>query len=478
MWTITSFRSAFTNFFHRPDMSKFVNKFAALFTLILLLVGVGSLSAQTVKQEVAKKAADTKEIVAEDKEKGEENINVKEVIFHHLGDGYGWEVPFSHVYRIPLPVIVKAEDGKWFCFSSGDLTEVEIIKDEATGKEKKELIPVIHEIERDGKTYRFLIAHVSSHKNKVVEVFPLSAEEQAKVEAEAHKIAQSEKGENEHGVVVDGYVYHDGTYYKEYKPLDFSITKNVLALFIAAALVTWMVMALVRYQRRNGMKAPRKGLGFLEMLVGFIYESVIKSTLGAKAPKFAPYLLTCFFFILTMNLLGLIVIFPGGANLTGNIAITLVLAVLTFIITNIKGKKHYWKEIFWPDVPLFLKFPIPIMQLIEVFGVFTKPAALCVRLFANMMGGHIIVITLISLIFIFSAFGAAAAGGSVVISVLFTVFMLLLDVLVSFIQAYVFTLLSTLFIGMSQEEGHEEHGADDHVQTEAASGAPTAASAN
>ncbi|MDE6650592.1 MAG: F0F1 ATP synthase subunit A [Muribaculaceae bacterium] len=218
-----------------------------------------------------------------------------------------------------------------------------------------------------------------------------------------------------------------------------------------------MVMGLVRFYTRKGFKAPRKGMGFLELCVDFVYTGVIKSTLGDKAPKFAPYLLTAFFFILTMNLLGLIVIFPGGANLTGNIAITLVLAVMTFVITNIHGNKHYWKEIFWPDVPLLLKFPIPIMQVIEVFGIFTKPAALCVRLFANMMGGHMIVITLTLLIFIFAAYGAAIAGVSAAVSLIFSIFMLALDTLVSFIQAYVFTLLSTIFISMAVHEEHGDH---------------------
>lgn len=379
----------------------------------------------------------------------DEEVDVKEIIFHHLGDGYGWEVPFSHVYRIPLPVIVRAEDGQWFCFSSSRLTEVEVIRNEETGKEKEELLPVIYETDRDGKTYRFVIAHVSTHKNKVVELFPLSQEEQSKVASEA-----SATGDG----VVSGYVEHNGVYYREYKPLDFSITKNVLALLIAAVIVTAMVMSVVRFYRKNGMKAPRKGMGFMEMLISFIYDGVIKATLGAKAPKYAPYLLTCFFFILVMNLLGLVVIFPGGANLTGNIAITLVLAVMTFIVTNVMGTKHYWKEIFWPDVPIWLKCPLPIMQLIEVFGIFTKPAALCVRLFANMMGGHMVVIVLVTLIFIFAAFGAAAVGGSAVVSVLFTFFMLALDVLVSFIQAYVFTMLSTMFIGMAVEDGHgQEH---------------------
>lgn len=383
------------------------------------------------------------------------SLDVKEVIFHHLGDGYGWEVPFSHVYRIPLPVIVRAQDGNWFCFSSGNLTEVEVIKNIETGKVSEELIPVVHTVKKGGKEYSFYLAHTSENKNKVVQIFPLTGAEQAELHAEAIAKATAE-GKDAHHMVMPGYVLVGYEYFKEYRPLDISITKNVLALLIAAVLVTAMVMGVVRFYTKKGFKAPRKGMGFFEMLIDFIYTGVIKSSLGDKANKFAPYLLTCFFFILTANLLGLIVIFPGGANLTGNIAITLVLAVLTFIITNVLGTKHYWKEIFWPDVPLFLKFPLPIMQMIEIFGIFTKPAALCVRLFANMMGGHMIVLTLTLLIFIFAAFGAAALGTSVVVSVLFTCFMLLLDVLVSFIQAYVFTLLSALFISAAQEHGHHE----------------------
>jgi F-type H+-transporting ATPase subunit a len=156
-------------------------------------------------------------------------------------------------------------------------------------------------------------------------------------------------------------------------------------------------------------------------------------------------------------LLGLIVIFPGGANLTGNIAVTLVLAVLTFMVTNLFGTRHYWKEIFWPEVPLWLKFPLPIMPAIEIFGMFTKPAALTVRLFANMMGGHMIVIVLTLLIFIFAAVSPVAGGATTVISVLFSIFMLLIDVLVSFIQAYVFTMLSTIFISLAQVD-EEHHG--------------------
>lgn len=384
-------------------------------------------------------------------------VNVKEIIFHHLGDGYGWEVPFSHVYRIPLPVIVKAEDGKWISFSSHKLQEIVEITNESTGKKELVAEPRIVTIDKDGKQYQFILAHVSKHKNKVVQIFPLSPEEEARIKEEAKKNPEIQGDIDKAEAIIGGYAGFNEVYYREYKPHDISITKNVLALFIAAIIVTAMVMSVVWFYARKGMKAPRKGVGFMEMLIDFIYTGVIKSTLHENARKYAPFLLTCFFFILIMNLVGLIVIFPGGANLTGNIAITLVLAIMVFVITNVMGSKHYWKEIFWPDVPLFLKFPIPIMQFIEIFGIFTKPAALCVRLFANMMGGHMIVITLTLLIFIFAAFGAIAAGGSVFISVLFSIFMLCLDVLVSFIQAYVFTLLATIFISMSTDKGHHEH---------------------
>ncbi len=326
-----------------------------------------------------------------------EKLNPKEIIFEHLGDAYGWEVPFDHHHRIPLPVIVYASDG-FHCFSSAHITSGGDYDD-------------------NGHIFR-LAGFGSPHEGKVVEV-------------------------------VDG---------KEIRPIDISITKNVAALFITVVLVAGLFLWLAAFHRKNKYKAPRKGLGGLESLVTFIYDGVIKPILGPNAKRFGPYLITVFFFILFMNLLGLIVVFPGGANLTGNIAVTLVLSVITFLVTNIFANRHYWKEIFWPDVPIWLKCPIPIMQVIEVFGMFTKPAALTVRLFANMMGGHIIVIILTLLIFIFSAVSPYAGYGATVVSMLFSIFMLLIDVLVSFIQAYVFTMLSTIFISLAHEHEHEDHG--------------------
>lgn len=328
-----------------------------------------------------------------------DEINPKEIIFHHLGDVYGWEVPFSHEHRIPLPIIVSDSEGGWHLFSSARVTDGQTFADNGVN---------------------FKIASDGDYSGKVVEV------------------------------------HADGSYSR---PWDISITKDVCALFIAAILVAWLAFALVAFYKKNGKKAPRKGMGAIEALLDFIYSGVLKATLGKNAPRFAGYLLTVFFLIFTMNLLGLIVIFPGGANLTGNIAVTLVLAVSTFLVTNIKGNKHYWKDIFWPEVPLWLKFPLPIMPFIEIFGIFTKPAALCVRLFANMMGGHMIVIVFTLLIFIFAKFGAAVLTATTVVSVLFSLFMLLLDVLVSFIQAYVFTMLSTLFISFAVADPHEEQEA-------------------
>lgn len=326
---------------------------------------------------------------------GEKAFNPKEIIFEHLGDGYGWEVPFDHHHRIPLPVILFGKDG-FHCFMSSKIT----------GGEKYV----------DGNA-TFYIPKEGPNKGKCVQLMA------------------------------------DGT---EYRPFDISITKNVCELFIACILVMLSVFYVARWHKNEMKKAPRKVRGMLEALIVFIYDGVIKPTLGDRSRKFGPFLLTVFFFILYLNLLGLMVIFPGGANLTGNIAVTLVLSLFTFFVTNLFGTKHYWKDIFWPDVPLWLKFPIPIMPIIELFGVFTKPAALTVRLFANMMGGHMIVIVLTVLIFIFAALGPVVLGATTLISMLFSIFMLLIDVLVSFIQAYVFTMLSTLFISFGTEKGHEE----------------------
>lgn len=247
----------------------------------------------------------------------------------------------------------------------------------------------------------------------------------------------------------------DGT---SVRPVDLSITKVVLQIWIAVAIMLIVFLTCMRwYRSHDTLKEAPKGLvGAMELIVMTIYDDVVKSSIGeAQYKRFAPYLLTVFFFILTCNLVGLIPIFPGGANVTGNINVTLFLAVCTMIAINLFGNKEYWKDIFWPNVPVFLKV-IPLMPVIEVFGVFTKPFALMIRLFANMMAGHAVILSFTCVIFLGWSMGVGFGIGLNIFSVIMLLFMNLLEFLVAFVQAYVFTLLSAVFIGLAQKEEEVE----------------------
>ena len=264
----------------------------------------------------------------------------------------------------------------------------------------------------------------------------------------------------EHGATYKGYHIaeagdHEGKIVNEAgeRPFDISITKNVLELFIVCILLCSVVLGLARWYKKNGAKkAPGGFVGMMEAVVDFIDKDVAKESIGHGYEKFSPYLMTVFLFILTSNLLGLIPVFPGGANLTGNIAVTLTCAVTAFIAINFFAPKGYYKSIFWPDVPVFLKAPLPIMPTIEFIGVFTKPFSLTVRLFANIMAGHIIILALTSVVFVTAKMGAGMCASMTAVSVLFCIFMNCLELLVAFIQAYVFTILTANFIGLAHDE--------------------------
>ena len=229
-----------------------------------------------------------------------------------------------------------------------------------------------------------------------------------------------------------------------------------MGLLINSALLLAIILGVARWYKNRPVdsRAPGGFVGFMEMFIMMVNDDIIKPSIGPNYKKFAPYLLTVFFFIFLNNLMGLIPIFPGGASVTGNMAITMVLAVCTFLAVNLFGTKTYWKDIFWPDVPLWLKIPVPIMPFIEFFGIFTKPFALMIRLFANMLAGHMAMLVLTCLIFISASMGPAMNGALTFASVLFNIFMNALELLVAFIQAYVFTMLSAVFIGLAQER-HE-----------------------
>ncbi len=229
------------------------------------------------------------------------------------------------------------------------------------------------------------------------------------------------------------------------KIYDFSITRNVAAMWMSMAILFGVFISVSgKYVTRKG-KAPKGLQSFMEPLVLFVRDEVAIPNIGHKHVKYMPLLLTMFFFILISNLLGLIPFFPGGFNLTGNIAVTITLAVITLITVNFSGNKYYWKHIFAPDIPKWLYI---IMVPVELIGVISRPFALMIRLFANITAGHIVVLSLISLIFIFNTLWMSP------VSVVFVVFMDTIELLVAFLQAFIFTMLTALFIGMAVEEHH------------------------
>jgi F-type H+-transporting ATPase subunit a len=249
----------------------------------------------------------------------------------------------------------------------------------------------------------------------------------------------------------------DGTINEEAAlPIDLSITKTVAAMLVSMLLILVLFIPLARKYARNPGKAPSGFQSLIEPIIIFVRDDIAIPSIGLhRYEKFMPYLLTAFFFILVNNLMGLVPIPPGGANVTGNIAITGILALFSFMITTFSSNKNYWKHIFnAPGVPWWLKFPIPLMPFIELLGVFTKPLVLCIRLFANILAGHFIALSFIVMIFIFGQIHWIAGYGSSIVSILFYVFMTMLELLVAFIQAYVFTLLSAIYFGMAREESH------------------------
>ena len=322
-----------------------------------------------------------------------QELDMNEYLFGHVGDSYGWHITTinGHHVTVHLPVIVHSKSSGWHVFSSRHIEE--------------------------GESYEgFRLASADEpHSGKLGEITP------------------------------DGPV----------RPLDISVTKNVLGLLVNSLLLVALVLFGVRWYKRHDAReeAPGGFAGILEMLVMMVEDDIIKECVGPDYKRYSPYLLTAFFFIFINNLMGIVPFFPGGANVTGNIAVTLCLAVFTFLAVNLFGNKHYYKEIFWPDVPVFLK-AIPLMPVIEIIGMFTKPFSLMIRLFANILAGHIMILGVVAVVFLTVKLGVGMNAGMSVIAVLFGVFMDVLELLVAFLQAYVFTMLSSVFIGLSRQ--HEE----------------------
>lgn len=317
-------------------------------------------------------------------------VDMGEYLFGHIGDSYGWHITTVNGHHVTIPLPCIVISDGLHVFSSAHLEHGESFEG--------------FRIAADGE----------AHAGKIVKV-------------------------------------SDGS-----RPLDISITKNVLGLMFDAVLLVVLVLLCARWYRRHDAlkEAPTGVAALLEPIIVMIENDVIKDAVGPDYKRFSPYLLTAFFFILINNIMGIFPIFPGGANITGNIAVTMSMAIFTFIAVNFFGNKHYYKEIFWPDVPIFLK-AIPIMPIIEIIGTITKPFSLTIRLFANMLAGHIMLLCTVSVIFLTAAMGPVLNGSLSFVSVLFGIFLDCLEFLVAFLQAYVFTMLSSVFIGLAHQ--HPEH---------------------
>ena len=236
-------------------------------------------------------------------------------------------------------------------------------------------------------------------------------------------------------------------------PLDISMTKGVIGFLLGVIITMLVVRKAVKMSKEREGKSPKGIQNVVEFIIVFVRDDIAKSAIGHHYEKFMPMLLSFFFLIFTINLTGLIPIVPFGANVTGNISVTLALAIIVFFAINIHANKNYWKHIYNnPSVPWFLKFPLPIIPLIEFIQVFLKPLVLAVRLFANIMAGHIVILAFISLIFIIANISPVAGGAVSIFSLIFVLFISVLELLVALIQAFVFTLLTAIFIGLAVEE--------------------------
>ena len=328
----------------------------------------------------------------------EEKFNIKEFIFHHIGDAHeftfwGHGESWRGLY---LPIILWTDNGLTV-FSAKEFQH----NDDAG---------VI--VSKNGS--QFIRNHGKSYY--------------AVTDGVALTEATNEKGAQ---IVTNE------------KPLNFSITKNVFTILLSSTILAILFLSVASsYKKREG-KAPKGFQSFVEPIIIFVRDDIAKPNLGYKYERYMPYLLTVFFFIWFNNMFGLVPFFPGGANVTGNIAVTFVLATITLLITTFSGNKYYWSHIFKPQVPWWL---YPLMVPVEILGMFTKPFALMIRLFANITAGHILVLSLLGLIYVFNSVYIAP------VSLAFAVFIGMIELLVAFIQAFIFTILSALFIGLAIEE--------------------------
>jgi len=383
----------------------FLSKFFIGITAFALFLTFVSTSVKA--QNDPKTASDGKIDSAKTGKSAEKDEDISHFILLHIADSHDWHFwgTGENKVAIPLPVILWTKNGLVTFLSNK------------------------HEVGEDGKT-----------------IFTENGQNFVNYDNKYYYASATQSADGSY-IKLD-----DNSLPANDKPFDISITKNVVALFISvgALLIIFSIVAK-SYKTRVG-KAPKGLQSLIEPFIVFVRDDIAIPQLGNKYKRYTPYLLTLFFFVWINNLFGLIPFFPGGANLTGNIAVTAMLALCTFLITTLNANKNYWKHVFnTPGVPWWLKLPLPLMPVVEFIGVLARPIALMIRLFANITAGHILILSLLALIVILKSVFVSA------FSIPFVIFISLIELLVGFLQAFIFTILSALFIGLAVQEHHDDH---------------------
>jgi F-type H+-transporting ATPase subunit a len=380
---------------------------------------------------------------------------------HHISDAHDFHI-FGDIH-LPLPCIAYSSDGFFFAMSSsfhhGSQAVDGYMMHHGT-------LHKIKNFDKKGNVDLTLRApKVGGHTGENHTTVDSNGVHNHHADANAHSHADVTEGKNAEGKKALILNFDNKVYELEAASAlqglsswyDFSITKNVFSMFLAFLLMFFIFKRVATAYEIRHHKSPKGIQSLLEPVIVFLRDEVAKPAIGHSWERFFPFLLSLFFFILINNLMGLIPFFPGSSNVTGNLGTTIVLAFFTFLVVNFSGNKHYWQHIFWmPGVPAFVKI---ILTPIEVIGIFLKPITLFIRLFANITAGHIIIMSLVSLIFIFNSTGQLGGGaGGIVIAVPFVFALNFMELLVAFLQAFIFTLLTALYIGSAVEEHHhEEH---------------------
>ncbi len=384
------------------SFSRFKHSMVAL-VMALVLHSFGNSAYAAVNNEGGEAAGPKTEAQKEAKK----GFDAKEVILGHVKDAHDWHIMDwgEHPISIPLPVIIYNPARGTSAFMSSAFEHGHAVKD----------------------GYMIVTEHYREEKGLAQAKYPTGTI-----------------------IAVDGDKNPTGE-----KIYDLSITKNITYMFIASVLLVIMMLSVAKaYKTRGSKQAPKGFQSLMEPVIIFMRDEVVKPNIpGKAADKYTPFILTIFFFILINNLMGLL---PGSANVTGNIAVTGALAIISFIAILISTNKHFWGHIFNPPVPGGVKI---ILAPVELIGVFTKPVSLAIRLFANILAGHIIILSIISLVFIFGGLNKAAGYGFLPITIVFNIVMMMLEVLVAFIQAFIFATLTAVFIGQAMEGAHDHDDA-------------------